>query len=531
MLEYITPRNFYRTIAVLFAVSFISVATLFVQGLSSKSTFSSKMLAVFLGLGIMTSFVLNFLHAYLHKKKYSYLRFMSDLAIISVLVYLYIDIIQGFRYARPIGQFYKGTAMVYCLYLIRDYHFIPKDRELLKLNYFDMLGIIMAVIGYWFFRYNLVSGMLFLWFFVLRYSYVGFNDADDLQHFSIPVEPKNYFVSNPIESIRNPFQVCSLPFLAWLGKCWFTYLPDGKFQRRYRAKIARYLFVTLKKKGLRQKGRMSYFLNGKEYFLKYNAANTAFQSLYLDRYKSGYENEVAVLIDHLVRPSDCFYDVGANYGYFSLLVASNPKFKGKVHAFELVLSNYQDLQEMTKISELKGRIAIHNMGIYSKEDTIKISSEQQLNGNCSIRDIAGEKDNCFEAKLKRLDHLNIEKPDIMKVDVEGVEYDVFVGCGNLLKQKKPHIIFESTAVDEDKNMVLKPLRYLQECHYRIFYVGWLDERGRGKKIESPEYHQFKPGDVFVVQEISLPQRLQMPQRVNLLAVHEDRLAELKKSMS
>jgi hypothetical protein len=108
-----------------------------------------------------------------------------------------------------------------------------------------------------------------------------------------------------------------------------------------------------------------------------------------------------------------------------------------------------------------------------------------------------------------------------------VEYDVFVGCGQVLTEKKPHIIFESTAVDDDPHAVLQPLQYLREKQYRIFFAGWLEDKGADPKVISPEYHQFRPGDVFVVQEISLQQRLDMPQRVNLLAVHEDRLDEIK----
>jgi hypothetical protein len=294
------------------------------------------------------------------------------------LAYLYVDIIQGFRYAWPIGQFYQGVAMVFFLYFVRDFYFLPKDKELLKLNRYDVFGISLAVAGYWFFSNNFICGMMFLWLLVIRFSYVGFNDTSDIQHFNLCFDEKNCVFHRAVDAIRNPFQVKTLPLLAWLAKYWFTYLPVSKYQRRYRAKIARCLFVSLKKQGFQQHGKINFTLDNEQHTLIYNAANTAFQSLYLDRYKSGYENEVAILLDHLVRPTDCFYDVGANYGYFSLFVASNPGYKGTIHAFELVKRNFQDLQAMTDIPALKKRIVINNIGIYSKADTIKILSGQQL---------------------------------------------------------------------------------------------------------------------------------------------------------
>ena len=46
-----------------------------------------------------------------------------------------------------------------------------------------------------------------------------------------------------------------------------------------------------------------------------------------------YEPETSALLDQLVGDEDVFFDVGANWGWYSVLIAARPTFHGTVHTF------------------------------------------------------------------------------------------------------------------------------------------------------------------------------------------------------
>ena len=47
-----------------------------------------------------------------------------------------------------------------------------------------------------------------------------------------------------------------------------------------------------------------------------------------------YEPETSALLDRLVGDDGVFFDVGANWGGYSVLIAARPTFHGTVHTFE-----------------------------------------------------------------------------------------------------------------------------------------------------------------------------------------------------
>jgi hypothetical protein len=56
------------------------------------------------------------------------------------------------------------------------------------------------------------------------------------------------------------------------------------------------------------------------------------------------KKSTAALIRHLMPKDGVFYDICANWGFFSLLVAVDKAFSGTVHAFEPVPETLRDLK-------------------------------------------------------------------------------------------------------------------------------------------------------------------------------------------
>jgi len=338
------------------------------------------------------------------------------------------------------------------------------------------------------------------------------------------------FLAKKINSIRNPFRLHSLPLMGMLCKYWFDNITNRR--KKIQAKMARALFIYMKRLGFKSKGLVEVVLSkegeqGK--VIEFNASNTQFQAFYLERYRDVYEMDVAMLIDLLVSNEGCFYDVGSNFGYFSIYIASRQDFKGEVHAFELSVDNYVDLKKMVYGSGLQHLIHMHNIGIYSKKDVIFISKKRIISGNCSVEDAVPEKSSGVGCSivLDRLDKLNIKEPDVLKVDVEGVELDVFKGCDGFLGKKKPFIIFES-CIEKERKATIAPIEFLLSKDFIIFYVLWARPLVGKLQFFSTDGFSFRRGDYMVLKELKdINDRFDLAERLNLLACHKDRLDELK----
>lgn len=61
----------------------------------------------------------------------------------------------------------------------------------------------------------------------------------------------------------------------------------------------------------------------------------------------------------LVKPRDCFLDVGANVGYYTVLVAERVGSTGQVFAIEPNATNFEILDANTRICQREGCVRIY----------------------------------------------------------------------------------------------------------------------------------------------------------------------------
>ena len=84
-----------------------------------------------------------------------------------------------------------------------------------------------------------------------------------------------------------------------------------------------------------------------------DAGNRQYNVLYFQKYRHAYEPEVSTIISTLLPHDGVLYDVGSNWGYFCLMVASSPEFTGHCHAFEPFPSTYGDLADVVRQAGLE----------------------------------------------------------------------------------------------------------------------------------------------------------------------------------
>ena len=166
-------------------------------------------------------------------------------------------------------------------------------------------------------------------------------------------------------------------------------------------------------------------------------------------WKKGYfEEDVCLFMLNLLQDGMTFIDVGAHFGFFTLLGAYLVGEKGKVLSFEPIPYTYNQLQKNTATHP---NVDIFNYAAFSEETEIKFH-DYGLE-NCAYNSgfgIRGEKTDLKSKELivraRKIDNVIREKGykrvDLVKIDAESSEFHVLNGMVETLNTFRPGIIVE-----------------------------------------------------------------------------------------
>lgn len=165
------------------------------------------------------------------------------------------------------------------------------------------------------------------------------------------------------------------------------------------------------------------------------------QSVYLDfagreRF-GGYEPAETMLLDTMLGRAQSFYDIGANWGYYTLLAASHPRFKGTVHAFDVSADMIAELRRLVTGLWLDN-VTVAGHGLSDRSGDVAISAGRHAHLT-RITDTPSR----VTARVERLDDCGLPPPDLIKIDVEDHEPAVLRGAAATLAAHRPAILFES----------------------------------------------------------------------------------------
>lgn len=188
-----------------------------------------------------------------------------------------------------------------------------------------------------------------------------------------------------------------------------------------------------------------------------------------------YEYGTIDFIQHSLRVGDVFVDVGANIGFLSLAAAAKVGKSGKVFAFEPMPSTHQLLEENKNLNAFEQLVVVPKaLGNEIKKATIY--SEHQNRGGASIVNQRSEKG--VEIEVTRLDEFDFgSKINMLKIDVEGYEWEVLKGAVNTLKRDKPILILEYSEGRENIGNSNEMIQWLKELNiYSIYRLSQGKER-------------------------------------------------------
>ena len=185
----------------------------------------------------------------------------------------------------------------------------------------------------------------------------------------------------------------------------------------------------------------------------------------------GFEPELAGLFTHLAGRLGTVYDIGANWGYYPLMLGTDPRFGGAVEAFEVAPRTAEDLRRVVAGAGLGRRVRVHGFGLSDRDGTAFLRRTRHSY-------LAGIAESGDPVAVRRLDSLALPPPDLIKIDVEGHEAAVLRGGLDLIARHRPLIFLESWYRPDDAAAMLAPIRLLAGLGYRFFRPLWR-RRGEG----------------------------------------------------
>jgi FkbM family methyltransferase len=133
---------------------------------------------------------------------------------------------------------------------------------------------------------------------------------------------------------------------------------------------------------------------------------------------------------HFLDEKDIFVDVGANVGFYSIILAKSKNVNSI--AFEPIPSTYFKLEKNIKINSLSNNVFTKNIAVGSSIGKLKMSSDLDTVNHVRLTESDSNADIIVEVCDLDTIFSSGEFPSLVKIDVEGFETEVIGGMKNFL---------------------------------------------------------------------------------------------------
>ncbi len=162
---------------------------------------------------------------------------------------------------------------------------------------------------------------------------------------------------------------------------------------------------------------------------------------YIFWYRAYEETESKWLLNTLSTPVT-FIDIGANIGYYSILVAGQ-NGQNNVYAFEPSAKNFERLTNNINLNKLQNIITV-NKAIGNKNEAVKLYHTEDNNAGMHT---LNAQNNIYETVQQIIldewvTQQNIGAINYIKMDIEGAEMQALQGMQHILTTQKPTLLIE-----------------------------------------------------------------------------------------
>ena len=157
------------------------------------------------------------------------------------------------------------------------------------------------------------------------------------------------------------------------------------------------------------------------------------------------------------------FDVGTNFGYLSLVWANSVCENGKVYGFEPHPNLHKSFTNSVNSNQLNNQIVPVNVAVGNSEGTLNINLVSTTSNINTIND-ENQKTKSKKVDIITLDNYvkknNIDKCDLIKIDVDGIELDILTGSEKMIRKFQPIIIVET-------NNDFEIIDFFKQINYKI----------------------------------------------------------------
>ncbi len=194
--------------------------------------------------------------------------------------------------------------------------------------------------------------------------------------------------------------------------------------------ISRILFG--RKKSINIGNEYTFFLNSKFAFSGW------------EKWGEGHNKGFRKLLE-LASNNSTVFDVGAHIGLCSLPLSRKAKF---IYAFEPSKVNRKYLKQHLTFNEIENIKVIEDLLGKNNLEEVSFFETKDVSGIPSITDLSKISTSVKGVKEKKLRQISLDYfcevndviPDLIKIDVEGAEFNVLEGASKIIKENRPEII-------------------------------------------------------------------------------------------
>ncbi|MCM3878414.1 MAG: FkbM family methyltransferase [Thermoanaerobaculia bacterium] len=210
-----------------------------------------------------------------------------------------------------------------------------------------------------------------------------------------------------------------------------------------------------------------------------------------------YEPALTRLTTRVVGRGDTCLDIGANIGWYTVLLRRLVGSSGAVHAFEPNPPVFARLVENVALAGAPPNVYLHPLGLGRETRAADLHVFEGIaDGHASMSDQGRAGFSTVSCPVRRLDDVlkesGLDRVSFVKMDVEGAELGVLEGAGRLFSQPTPPVWLIEMARETARTFGYGPgalVDFLRSsAAYRFFAVD--EAAGRLHEIQG-----FPPGDV------------------------------------
>ena len=176
------------------------------------------------------------------------------------------------------------------------------------------------------------------------------------------------------------------------------------------------------------------------------------------------------------------YDIGGFEGIFTIFFAKSVGKNGKVITFEPNPQNFSKLLENVKLNNFDNIVKLQQLALGRKKEKVTFAYHPSAPARGSVQKgittrISGKNgEKISQVDVDSLDNQvraeNLPKPDIVKIDVEGLELDVLFGMRETIRKYRPKLIVEIHGMDEEKRVKQAEdvVKFLVENKYFLYHI-------------------------------------------------------------